>query len=66
MQRNTVDFPYSFPSASRYRIFIQVKHGSTLETGVFDASVQQAKSDSFRLDTRLRLSAPHSPTGRLD
>ena len=35
----TVDFPYGFPSAGRYRIFIQMKHGNTVETGVFDAEV---------------------------
>jgi hypothetical protein len=36
---NTVDFPYGFPSTGQYRIFVQMKHGSTIETGVFDASV---------------------------
>jgi hypothetical protein len=35
----TVEFPYGFPSAGRYRIFIQMKHGNTVETGVFDADV---------------------------
>jgi hypothetical protein len=35
----SVDFPYGFPYAGRYRIFIQMKHGSTVETGVFDAEV---------------------------
>ena len=34
-----VEFPYGFPSAGRYRIFIQMKHGDTVETGVFDAEV---------------------------
>jgi hypothetical protein len=34
-----VEFPYGFPSAGRYRIFIQMKHGGTVETGVFDADV---------------------------
>ena len=34
-----VEFPYGFPSAGRYRIFIQMKHGGTVETGVFDAEV---------------------------
>ena len=33
-------FPYGFPSPGRYRIFIQMKHDSTVETGVFDAEVQ--------------------------
>jgi hypothetical protein len=35
----TVEFPYGFPSPGRYRIFIQMKHASTVETGVFDAEV---------------------------
>ena len=34
-----VEFPYGFPSAGRYRIFIQMKHGNTVETGAFDADV---------------------------
>ena len=34
------DFPYGFPSAGRYRVFIQMKHGGTVETGVFDADVR--------------------------
>lgn len=36
---STVSFPYGFPSAGYYRIFIQMKHGTTIETGVFDATV---------------------------
>jgi hypothetical protein len=35
----TVEFPYGFPSPGRYRIFIQMKHSGTVETGVFDAEV---------------------------
>ena len=35
-----VSFPYGFPTAGRYRIFIQMKHGSVVETGVFDADVK--------------------------
>ena len=38
---NTVSFPYGFPGAGSYRIFIQMKHGNTIETGVFDAQVAQ-------------------------
>jgi hypothetical protein len=34
-----VEFPYGFPSPGRYRIFIQMKHGNTVETGIFDADV---------------------------
>jgi hypothetical protein len=37
---NTVEFPYGFPTAGRYRIFVQMKHGGTIETGTFDAVVQ--------------------------
>jgi hypothetical protein len=36
---NEVAFPYGFPSSGRYRIFVQMKHGPTIETGVFDADV---------------------------
>ena len=35
-----VDFPYGFPTPGRYRIFVQMKHGGTVETGVFDAEVK--------------------------
>ena len=36
---NEVSFPYGFPSPGRYRIFVQMKHGQTIETGTFDANV---------------------------
>ena len=36
---NAVGFPYGFPSAGVYRIFVQMKHAQTVETGVFDAVV---------------------------
>jgi hypothetical protein len=36
----TVEFPYGFPSPGRYRIFIQMKHANTVETGVFDTDVR--------------------------
>ena len=36
----SVDFPYGFPTSGRYRIFIQMQHGKTVETGVFDTQVQ--------------------------
>ena len=36
---NTVGFPYGFPSPGEYRIFVQMKHGDRVETGVFDADV---------------------------
>lgn len=37
---NVVEFPYGFPSRGRYRIFIQMKHGTTVETGTFDVIVE--------------------------
>jgi hypothetical protein len=36
---NIVGFPYGFPSPGQYRIFVQMKHGDTIETGAFDAHV---------------------------
>ncbi len=36
----SVDFPYGFPTPGHYRIFIQMKHANTVETGVFDAEVK--------------------------
>ena len=35
-----VGFPYGFPTPGQYRIFIQMKHGTTVETGAFDAQVR--------------------------
>jgi len=34
---NAVGFPYGFPAAGAYRIFVQMKHGQTVETAAFDA-----------------------------
>ncbi len=34
---NVVGFPYGFPTAGAYRIFVQMKHGQTIETAAFDA-----------------------------
>ncbi len=35
-----VSFPYGFPTPGRYRIFIQMKHAGTVETGAFDAEAK--------------------------
>jgi hypothetical protein len=36
----TVSFPYGFPKAGDYRIVVQVKRSGRIETGVFDARVE--------------------------
>jgi hypothetical protein len=35
-----VGFPYGFPKAGNYRIFVQVKRAGRVEMGVFDARVE--------------------------
>jgi hypothetical protein len=35
-----VTFPYGFPAAGRYRIFVQMTHDNTVETGAFDLDVK--------------------------
>lgn len=40
---NTVGFPYGFPTPGQYRIFVQMKHGHTIETAAFDACAESAK-----------------------
>jgi len=39
-----VSFPYGFPAAGRYRLFVQVKYRDTIRTGVFDMEVQPGRS----------------------
>ncbi len=34
---DSVGFPYGFPTAGAYRVFVQMKHGDTIETAAFDA-----------------------------
>ena len=37
---NEVSMPFGFPSAGRYRVFLQMKHGGIIETGAFDLTVR--------------------------
>jgi hypothetical protein len=34
-----VSFPYGFPKAGQYRMFVQIKRAGRVETGVFDTQV---------------------------
>jgi hypothetical protein len=42
LRRMPVAFPYEFPKPGRYRIWVQVKTGGAVRTGVFDAEVKPA------------------------
>ena len=37
---STVTFPFGFPEAGQYRIFVQMKRAGTIVTGAFDADVK--------------------------
>jgi hypothetical protein len=39
-----VSFPYGFPKAGHYRIFVQVKRAGRVETGIFDTKVTGPRS----------------------
>ena len=37
---NVVSFPFGLPTPGQYRVFVQIKHGETVETGTFDLLAQ--------------------------
>jgi len=37
-----LDFPYAFPSAGRYRVWVQIRRAGRVETGAFDVEVRAA------------------------
>jgi hypothetical protein len=39
---NRIVFPYAFPKAGQYRIFLQIKRNGQVLTGIFDATVKAA------------------------
>jgi hypothetical protein len=39
---NRIVFPYAFPKAGQYRIFLQIKRNGQVLTGIFDATVKEA------------------------
>ena len=41
--QSVLSFPYEFPQPGRYRLWVQVKSGGQVRTGVFDAEVAQAR-----------------------
>ncbi len=42
---SVLSFPYEFPQAGRYRLWVQVKRGGRVLTGVFDTEVGKAARD---------------------
>jgi hypothetical protein len=43
LPQQPLSFPYVFPKAGRYRIWVQIKAGGEVQTGVFDADVLAGK-----------------------
>jgi hypothetical protein len=43
LRSHEVEFPYAFPRAGAYRLWVQVRKAGRIETGVFDVAVSAAK-----------------------
>jgi hypothetical protein len=43
-ENGVVNFPYAFPKAGKYHMWVQVKHAGRILTGAFALEVQPARS----------------------
>jgi hypothetical protein len=39
---DSLTFPFAFPSAGQYRLWVQIKRDGVVQTGAFDATVAEA------------------------
>jgi len=38
---DSLSIPFAFPTAGRYRVWLQVRHRGTIQTAAFDATVRE-------------------------
>jgi hypothetical protein len=54
---NVVTFPYEFPRAGEYRIWVQLKSNGRVYTGAFDTSVQGSTYTGVPISTNFNSSS---------